>query len=204
MLTRTEYRLSKRERAERYFTCKHCGATGEVAFGAEGTSGWQRDGLLVDDLHETVARAAEIDLRTDAMRTQALIPCPTCGRRAPGAVRWVAIRVGFWMGGAVALATVGASQLLLGAAGCCGMAIWQAWRERGRLDRAGRATILKLQPGKLPDAELPRPRPAVRRQLAPPPDLPQARVVAAPAPVVAEAPDPAAPPKFLVDGDKAR
>ena len=204
MLTRTEYKLSKSELAERYFTCKHCGAAGEVAFGTEGTSGWQADGLLVENIHEIVAREAELDLRTDAMRTQALIPCPTCGRRAAGAARWAGLRVGFWIAAGMALVLVGGVEVAMGAAGCGVMAIWQGWRERGRFKRAGRATILKLQPGKLPDAEVPRPRPAVRRQLAPPPDLPRARVVAAPAPVVAEAPDPTAPPKFLVDGDKAR
>ena len=195
------------ELERRYFTCKRCGAHGEVAFGVEGTSGWvrQRRGLL-ERADALAARQAEDDLRTDAMRTQQLIPCPSCGRRAPGATRWVGIRIGFWVACGAGLAIVGASGALLGALGCGGLATWQAWRELGRLRRADRAMILKLDGGTPPHAlEPPEPsRPIVHRQLAPPPDLPQARVVSAPALIAEPDPDPTAPPRFLNDADKNR
>lgn len=191
----TEYRLTRSELAQRYFACPHCGAQGEVIFGAEGSSGWQQDTLLGSPVHERVERQAEVDLRTDAMRTQALIACPTCGERSPGAVRWMAIRVGFLAIVAVAIPIIGGVQFVVGGCLFGALAIWQAWRERGRWNRAGRAVITKLVPGKAPEHE--RSKPAVRRQLAPPPDLPAARVIAAPAPIVHDEPDPTAPPKFL-------
>jgi len=203
VLTRSEYKLTRSELAQRYFACKLCGANGEVAFGAQGSSGWTRDGMFVDNVHAQVERAAEVDLRTDAMRTQALIRCPTCGRRAPGAVRWVAIRIGFWLAAGVGLVAVGGAELVIGAGGCAAVAIWQGLQERGRFKRARGAVILQLEPGKVPEPEAPPPRPVVRRQLAPPPELPPARVVSAPAPAVQAAPDPRAPPKFLVDPDKS-
>lgn len=203
MLTRSEYKLAGRELAQRYFTCKHCGAHGEVAFGAHGSSGWTRDGMFVDNVRAQVERAAEADLRTDAMRTQALIRCPTCGRREAGAVRWVAIRIGFWLACGAGLVAIGGVEILMGAGGCATMAIWQGLRERGRFKRARGAVILQLEPGKLPEPEAPPPRPVVRRQLAPPPELPPARVISVPAQVVQVAPDPGAPPKFLVDLDRS-
>ena len=174
------------ELAQRYFTCKHCGAHGEVAF----------TGVAVDSEHQI----AEVDLRADAMRTQALIACPSCGRRAPGATRWVAIRIGFWLALGVALTVAGGTEVALGAIGCSGLAVWQAGRERGRFGRARRALILKLAPG--PPVEPP--RPVIHRQLAPPPELPLARVVSVAAVRAPSEPDPTAPPRFLGDPDKAR
>ena len=202
-MLRNEYKLDTSELAQRYFHCKHCNANGEVAFGAEGSSGWVRDGMLVHNAEEIAARQAEIDLRTDAMRTQALIRCPCCGERASGAARWAGIRIGFWAALAALLPVAGGVGFVFGAIGCGGLAIFQTWRELGRFRRADRARILKLEPGTVPEAEAPHAKPVVRRQLAPPPDLPQARVVSVPALVVEEEPDPTAPPKFLVDADKA-
>ncbi len=193
-----QYRLNKSELAQRYFTCAHCGAQGEVIFGAEGSSGWQKDSVFTTNIDERVAKLAESDLRTDAARTQALIECPTCGRRSPGAVRWAGIRIGFWVVLGATIPIVGGAELAMGALFFGGVAIWQAWRERGRFKRAGRAVITKLVAGKLPEPDEAKPKPVVRRQLAPPPDLPVARVVVAPAPVAhEEAPDPTAPPRFL-------
>lgn len=203
VLTGSEDDVSRDELAVRYFTCSHCGASGEVAFGAEGEGGWFRDRLIDDGIRSRVERRAEVELRTDADRTQALIRCPTCGRRASGAARWAAIRVGFWAACGVAMLAIGEAHLLFGAAGCGLMTLWQGLREGSRFKRAARASILMLEPGARHEPEPPRPRPVVRRQLAPPPDLPPARVITAPAPVVQAPPDPSAPPKFLGEPDES-
>ena len=195
VLTHTEYRLKKSELAQRYFTCTHCGAQGEVIFGAEGSSGWQRDSLFEPDIDAKIARAAENDLRTDASRTQALIACPTCGRRAPGAVRWIGIRIGAWLLMGLPFLAMGGQYVM--ATGFGGAGARPGVARARAVPAANRAVVTKLVAGKLPEPERPK-APVVRRQLAPPPDLPVARVVVAPAPIVHdEPPDPTAPPRFL-------
>ena len=196
----THDKLTRTELAARYFACKHCGAAGEVVFRAEGVD-WVSDSLD-DGVDPRAAVVAEAELLTDATRTQGLIKCPSCEQRAAGASRWAGIRIGCWLALGVPFVIFG-GEALVGAAGTVAMAIVQALRERGRFARADRATIHKLTPGKVRDEEAPSaPKPVIRRQLAPTPELPVARVVHAAVVAVHEEPDPTAPPRFLRDPNK--
>ncbi len=195
-----EYRTTRSETTDRYYTCAYCGAKAEVSFRAEGDSGWHRDRLLSDDAEERAAAAAEEDMMSDAERVLHLIRCPTCGRRHPGYVRWAYLRVLGWFVLAAGVLSFGA-ELALGAVVFGIGGIWQGWRERRRFLRADAAQLLRLQPGRLPKPEpkkLPAPKPKV---LPPPPELPTARAITAPelpvAPVEPRGPD--EEPAFLHD-----
>lgn len=193
MFVRTYHKQTKTELAQRYYACKRCGAGAEVALFAEGSSGWQEDRLLVDDIDAHVRDRADADLRVDAERAIALAKCPFCHQRQPGAAGWAYTRVGFWFAIALVLEFLGTRGELASLVPT-GLGIWQAFRERGRFRRARGALFSKIEPGRLP-APPPHVRPA---PLAPPPDLPRARAITAP--VHREEPaDPASGPRFLVE-----
>jgi hypothetical protein len=152
---------------ERYFTCRHCGAKGEVQFRARGDSGWQAGSVLLEVEAQDVHERAEEDLMADADRVLHLIKCPTCKQRDGAYVRWGYIRVAGWLALGGVLAWVGSFMVpyqltLYIAAIVCGLgAIWQIMRERSRYQRADGARILRLQPGKHPTRAQPSTVPAI-------------------------------------------
>lgn len=168
-----EHRLRKAETAERYFRCARCGARGEVAFVAEGDSGWQADDLLVEDGQLRALSAADEALMHDAERTLGLVRCPTCGERDRATVRWAQLRVAAWLGAGAGLALYVGPAAWLSLAGFAVGGGLQLWRELARVRRADHAHIVKHTPGTLP---------APARKALPPPPPPPARV-APPIPV---------------------
>lgn len=206
MLTHLEVKVVRKEVAERYFRCAHCGARGEVEFEAEGHGGWQRESIS-QSAHGVAGQAAAEALEADIDRTHLLIPCPTCGRRAPAAMLWT----WFWPGACVVAAIVVvilsmssvAARIEIGLATplLLGIAIFLGWRARGRMKRAGRARITKLVPGTpgvrpdlTPEERMPRAQ--ARRKAAPKPDP-------APLPVVELRAPPPAPPARTADEEPA-
>jgi len=185
-----EYRATQAETTERYFTCRHCGARGEVRFHAEGDSGWHRESMFLDDTETRVHEAAAEDLMVDAERVLHLIRCPTCGRRDPAYVRWAGIRVGAWFALGGGMLVFGGLHFVIGAIITSVLGGWQAWREHSRFERADQAMLLRLQPGTppaLPQPAPPPPEPVV----VPAPVLPVARAITAPpiAPFAPRGPD---------------
>ena len=183
------------EHAERYFTCRRCGAHGEVAFAARGESRWHRSSLFDGGAAEDNARAdAQHDMMVDAERVTALIRCPTCGKRDAGYVWWSWIRpLALFAFAGVLYVLLPMYQVLIGVGIA---ALFQTYREYMRYRRADRATILRLQSGKLPE---PKPRPPLTPVAPPVPKLPAARALVAP-PVPTRAPrGPADEPAFLRD-----
>ena len=192
MFVRTRYKATHTGLAQRYWTCKHCGAYGEAAFVVRGSSEW------VSDAPAEAGDRAEIAVRTDEANVHALIVCPTCGQRAPGAATWSAIRVGLWFAVSAALALAHITQLSFAAIAFTIVGCMQLWRERAYYRRSRGVILSKVQPGELPAGPVAPPRPAIRRQLAPPPDLPQARALSIPAAPV-EVVDPSSGPRFLTE-----
>jgi hypothetical protein len=178
----TEYRTTMNEAAQRYFTCGHCGAKGEVLFVAHGDSGCQQEGsfLFKTDGWAKAKDAAEEDLMRDAERVLGLVPCPTCKRRNPRYVRWAMIRAGAWLVlAAIAFVLLGADYWFVAAVpGVIGLA--QAWRERSRFKRASVAHISKLLPGVPPGRTLAGTRPEPPKPAPAPAKPATIRAVAAP------------------------
>jgi len=194
---RVEHKITRHELTERTFKCARCGARADVMFHAIGESGWQREGgLLAPDPGPQLAEAAEVDLRGDAQRLLALLPCPTCGKRAPRAMFWAGVRVGFWIALGLLVPILGGAELYLGTVICWALGGAQAWRERGRLVRARKAVITKLTPGVLPQGPA-RAKPARVEPARAKPALPEARAIVAP-PIAPPAPrEPGDEPTFL-------
>ncbi len=192
-----EYLATRRERALRLFRCERCGARGEVSFGAVGISGWHREGLLNDTAVLDAGAEAEVELRRDAERVLAFVRCPTCQRRAPGAVFWAGVRVALWGGLGVGIAAVvGFPLWLLGPP----LAALFGTLELLRVRRANRGVFHKLSPGQ-PLVPVVPPAPAqlpVARVLEVPPPKPLAPIASV-APPPPEPRDPAAAPSLLVD-----
>jgi hypothetical protein len=196
-MTRMQYHATKKEHAERRFDCAVCGARGIVVFQAVGKSGWHRDSFFRrDDAETSAVKAAGEELMLDAERALLFVRCPTCGARAPGAITWACVRVGFW----VAL-TLG---LLALSGGKDGNAIWASfltgwaalffgWRELSRVLRARRAVFTSVTPGTPPPERTPRPKVPKARAVAAPAAAPTAPAPTAPAPRPAPAPPPAPP-----------
>jgi len=185
----------------RYFTCKRCGARGEVAFRAKGDSGWQTGSIMLEVDPQDVHTAAEEDLMSDAERVLGLVKCPTCKQRAPGSVRWAWIRILAWFAaGGLGYAAMGVIiHVQIGAIVCGVLGCWQAWREHSRFRRADRAKLLRLKPGTRPAPEAgPTPKPV----LPPAPKLPPARAITAPPiqPIQPRGPD--EEPAFLRTSDE--
>jgi hypothetical protein len=65
--------------------CSHCHAAGHATVHARG-EGERRLWFSRDTAAEVAHDRAAADLERDARRICSLIPCPSCGRRAPGAV----------------------------------------------------------------------------------------------------------------------
>ena len=172
-----EYRSTRQELAERYFKCERCGARGEVIFQAVGRSAWVREGYFQENAILKAREQAEGELFKDAARTLDLVKCPTCGRRARGAIGWACVRVGVWSLFAAAYFALGGRDPYAFAIAAIPTVAF-AWLEVSRFRRANRALITKLEPGTLPEPAKPRPQ------------LPAARAVTAP--VRAPAPQPAA------------
>jgi hypothetical protein len=133
--------------AERYWKCESCGSRGEVTFQAVGqayaeakTSAWQSP-------HLAAGAAAEAALAKDEERVLAMVVCPTCGKRAPGAIAGIAIRIGLLvaLGAALAFLFGDSGWLLLG--GCALAAVASGWRDYRRIGRAAAIRIIKLKPG---------------------------------------------------------
>jgi len=119
------------------------------------------------------------------------------------AVGWSYIRVGFWIAvaaGCVAIGTV--EWMYFCGAGAIAMAGVQTWREVRRRAQANKVAILKLEPGKVPDA-LPAPEPERPTRKTKPnlPEIPAARVVGDAPPLRRTEPDPTAGPQFLKPED---
>lgn len=198
-------RATVAETTQRYFTCRYCGARGEVELLAQGDSGWQESTWYREATITDAASAAETDLMLDAERVLGLVKCPTCKRRDARYVRWGKIRVAAWFALGGSIWFLGGTELAIGTIGCALAGCWQTYREHTRYRRANRARILRLRPGKLaPPPELP-------PLAAPPPELPVARALTAPViqppkPTVAPAPvvprGPGEEPAFLREGDK--
>jgi hypothetical protein len=182
-----EYKATQSEHAERYFTCKNCGAKGEVRFHAHG-EGVATENAFVDDGAQRALAGAEEDLMLDADRVLHLIRCPTCGRRDGGYVMWTVIRPVLWFATAAALYTLEATYFAIPTVGLIIGGVWQAWREGSRYRRANRAQLLRLKPGSPPERkQLPaKPTP---KPLPPPPDLPVAVAINVP-PLAPIAPQP--------------
>ena len=188
----TEYRATQADISLRYFNCGNCGARGEVAYRAEGDSGWHKEGLFNDDGADRARTAAEEDLMIDSDRVLGLIRCPTCGERHKSTVRWAYLRPTLLLVPGIALFAIFGTELWIGAAIFAALAGAQGWRERGRFQRANRALLLRLQPGKRPEA-LAEAKP-ISPMKPPVPKLPVAIAVnvpplAAPEPVVQRGPD---------------
>lgn len=172
-----DLRATVAETTQRYFSCRRCGAQGEVEFRAFGDSGWKRGSLLLDPDPDDVTNFADEDLIKDAGRVVGLVRCPTCKQRDAAFVRWSRIRVGAWLAIAGVLLAIGGLHVTL-VAGVFGLlGGYQAYVEHGRYRRADDARILRLKPGVRPALpELPAPKPV----LPPPPNLPRARAITAP------------------------
>jgi hypothetical protein len=169
----TEYQSTRRELAERYFNCESCGARGEVIFHAVGKSAWVREGFFQENAILKAQEQAEGELFKDAARTLDLVKCPTCGRRARGAMMWVCLRVGVWSLLAIGYGLFGGRDPYAYLIAALPIVVF-AWLEASRLRRASKAVITKLQPGTIPAREPPKPKPKPR--------VPPARAVAAPRP----------------------
>jgi hypothetical protein len=193
-----KYKTTATQLAERYWACWRCGAGGEVQFKAIGASGWHEDSLIGDDGLVKAGEAAESDLMVDADAVLQLVRCPTCHARGKGALgrgaTWAALPS--LAGVAAAIASgwiwipIGGGLVVSGILG---------WRMLSRIRRANLAFIYKLQPGKLPEPEAPRPKPAPKPapRPKPQPQLPPARAIVAP-PVEPTRPrDPDEGPAFL-------
>jgi hypothetical protein len=192
-------RATVSEVTHRYFTCRTCGARGEVEFRAHGDSIWQSGSLLLEAEPETAGDVAhDEDLMKDASRVLGLVTCPTCKQRDARYVRWSRIRVAAWLGiGGVLLAIGGMHATLIAIVfGLLGG--YQAHVEHGRFRRADNARILRLSPGVRPAL----PEPALSPVLPPTPNLPRARAITAPPiqPIAPRGPD--EEPAFLRTSDK--
>ena len=141
---------------ERYFTCRSCGAKGEVQFIAVGDSGYQTGSLLVDVEPDDADVVAEEAHMVDAERVAHLIKCPSCKRRDPAYLRWVYLRVVLWFVAALAMLALHRMfegiyfyPLVVGIVFALG-GLWQIRVEYLRIGRANRARILRLKPGNVP------------------------------------------------------
>jgi hypothetical protein len=193
-----ELRATVSETTQRYFTCRTCGARGEVEFRAHGDSGWQSGSLLLDVEPDEVREVADEDLMKDAARVLGLVKCPTCKQRDSRYVRWSRIRVAAWFGIAGVLLVIGGlhATLVAGAFGLLGG--YQTYVEYGRFRRADNARVLRLKPG----VRLALPEPAMKPVLPPVPNLPPARAITAPPiqPIAPRGPD--EEPAFLRTSDE--
>jgi hypothetical protein len=191
-------RATVSETTQRYFTCRTCGAKGEVEFRAHGDSGWQSGSLLLEVEPDDVTTAAEEELMKDAGRVLGFVKCPTCKQRDPMSVRWSRIRVAAWFGIAGILLVIGGMHATLVAAAFGLLGGYQTYVEYGRYRRADNARILRLKPGVRPAL----PEPVMKPVLPPAPNLPPARAITAPPiqPIAPRGPDDE--PAFLRTSDE--
>ncbi len=135
------------------FACAGCGTHGRVEFDATGTASVTETRAVHG--HGVVADTdtVQAEVADDAAGTFALVRCPQCGKRAPGAVGAIIGRVA----ALVALAPVVAFVIVIwldqrlyavvGAGLCLGAAAWYARRDYQRLVRARSIVVGKLKPG---------------------------------------------------------
>lgn len=183
----TEFKVTRTEVKERYFTCERCGAYGEVEFHAVGEGGWVKESFWEDDAAGRSAQQAADDLQVDADRVVAMIRCPACEQRQPGAFTGAYLRIGApTLAGAIA-PFLGA-HLIVFSVVMWAVAVWLLWRELKRLGRANRAEILKLKyPEKEPATKSTKPgakSPTHQRAAAAATKAIAAKPVTAPAPIV--------------------
>lgn len=191
-------RATVSETTQRYFTCRTCGARGEVEFRAHGDSGWQSGSLLLEAEPDDARDVADGDLMKDAARVLGLVTCPTCKQRDARYVQWSRIRVGAWFGIGSVLLAIGGMHATLVAIVFGLLGGYQAYVEHGRYRRADNARILRLSPGVRPAL----PEPALSPVLPPTPNLPPARAITVP-PILPIAPrGPDEEPAFLRTSDK--
>jgi hypothetical protein len=165
------YRIYRTETVERNYECPRCGIRGVTFVRGRGSSTF-RQGLIFDDeAGELSARAdAAMAVQDDASRVLALIACPGCKQRAPGAIGWSIARLTFGLvATGLLVAIVGvvvtlAYRLPLWVVPLVGLVaiVAGAWTEVGRWREAGRARtrLTDLRPAS-PEKTLPR---AVARQ----------------------------------------
>lgn len=92
------YRLVRTETVERKYECAHCKSTGETFVRARGESSWFRRSWFYSNDDEPEAHEdAAMSVQDDATRILGLVRCPTCGRRATGAVVWSMVRLAWSM-----------------------------------------------------------------------------------------------------------
>jgi hypothetical protein len=160
---------TQRGSVERYYTCPRCGVRGEVEFTAHGMSSgggsmlavlfglWRLRRLSDFGSSSNPQDEADAEQRKDADRTLALIRCPSCHKRPPGAFFWPALRItGF---GVLGLIAVSMRLYLWGVPWWVGGAVMAGFGlilETRRFGRARRFATLKLAPGAaaLPEARV--------------------------------------------------
>ena len=146
-----DHKVTLTQAVERELTCPRCGAHGDATFNAIGEGGWARESVVADmfntdSAQERSAQDAASDLVLDADRIVGLLRCPACKQRAPGALRWPAIRVAVPLVIAALLPFVswilgwGSLVFVVGA-----LVVFS--RERRRLERADHVTIKNLERG---------------------------------------------------------
>jgi hypothetical protein len=159
---------TQRGSVERYYTCPRCGARGEVEFTAHGMGGsfsmlgwlfslWRFRRLGDFGSSGNPQDDADAEQRKDADRILALIRCPACHKRPPGAFFWPALRiVGL---GVLGLIAVSIRLHLMGVPWWLGGAVLAGFGLIVEIRRFGRAqhfATLKLAPGAdpLPEARV--------------------------------------------------
>jgi hypothetical protein len=182
---------------ERPWQCPRCGARGVV------TRRLRKARRLLRARGAAPAPERDTDAHwhaeDEATRMLAMIKCPACLSRAPGAIAGSALRLGVTALGAMILAAVASGALLIAEdLPLAGLLLWLAGpfalgavREVQRWRIAGRASVLQLKPGP-PEPVLPR---AVVHKLAAPTSI---------VPIESSAPEPVEPadeasgPRFLI------
>ena len=169
-----QYRVTRTEVKERYFTCERCGARGEVEFHAVGDGGWVEERHDEDDAAGRSARSAEDDLMVDADRVVGYMRCPACELRRKGAFTGVTLRFTALMVLAIPPPFVHPNLIMFSF--IFGLpAFYMLWIELQRLRRADRAVVTKLVYGAQHTvaAKQPAPKPVVpKRAPAPAPVIP--------------------------------
>jgi hypothetical protein len=160
---------TQRGSVERYYTCPRCGARGEVEFTAHGTSTgggsmlawlfglWRFRRLGDFGSSGNPQDDADAEQRKDADRILALIRCPACHKRPPGAFFWPALRIAGL--GVLGLIAVSIRLHLMGVPWWLGGAVLAGFGlivEIRRFGRAQKFATLKLAPGAaaLPEARV--------------------------------------------------